>query len=225
MGRRCLQSRPRGPAPKSAQPGRAGSIGRRRATEVRHHTLRLFIRSGELGGRLRRAMVDNSGTTPKNLSCSSAKARATRPLLHSPGPKPGREVASCARAQPAMAQCGKYPNSDPVDTLPRPENRSWPRGGSGRYPSAVPRRLLRAPPLHGRFLLQASAAHDRRRSQELRGRSNDSDGSRTRRCAIAAAIHCDEIPPPCAKPAVRVVLQPHSDKSKPADRDCWASTR
>ena len=39
MGKRCLQSRPRGPAPKSAQPGRAGSTKPGgRAPEARHHT-------------------------------------------------------------------------------------------------------------------------------------------------------------------------------------------
>jgi hypothetical protein len=46
MGKRCLQSRPRGPAPKisPARKGWAHKAGGR-APEVRHHTLRLFIRS------------------------------------------------------------------------------------------------------------------------------------------------------------------------------------
>ena len=53
MAKRCLHPGPEGRHQKSAQPGRAGSIARRRAPEVRHHTRRLFIRSGELGGRVR----------------------------------------------------------------------------------------------------------------------------------------------------------------------------
>ena len=42
MGKRCLQSRPRGPAPKSAQPGRAGK-SERKAVERRRWGTTLFV--------------------------------------------------------------------------------------------------------------------------------------------------------------------------------------
>ncbi len=47
MGKRCLQSRPREPAP-NVSPARKGWVHKGgRAPEVRHHTLRLFIKWGE----------------------------------------------------------------------------------------------------------------------------------------------------------------------------------
>ena len=83
MGKRCLQSRPSGPAPKISQPGRAGSIGRRRAPEVRHHTLRLFIRSVRLAEASRESnysvrCVGNNRRVPQ-VSLLRPGIRATDP--------------------------------------------------------------------------------------------------------------------------------------------------
>src|ERR1700677_5095027 len=136
----------------------------------------------------------------------------------------GREVASCAPPLPVMAHCGRYPNADPEDTLPRPENPSWLRGSSGPCPSAVPRHLPPVPRPRGRSRLPASIERDRWRSREPRERWNDNDESYTHHSATAGAIRSGGIRPPFAKPIVRQVHQPLRDKSEPEDPDCWASS-
>ena len=136
----------------------------------------------------------------------------------------GREVASCAPLRLVMAHCGRHPNSDPADRLPRLENRNWLRGGSGPCPSAAPRHLPLIPLPRGRSRLPASAEAAAGKAENLVSCGVIVVEVIQHHFATEGAIRSDEIPPPFAKPIFGEARQPLRDKSEPEDPGCWASS-